>query len=302
MPPEFSKCLRFSEMDDAQWSQLRPRQTLFLFPVGGIEDHGPHLPLDLDLREAVGLCEELAKTMEHELKGWTCVLMPPLGLAVQLNTTKGAFRVRAHVLRDALVDLCRGLANRGFVYGACFSGTATPRQLTVIEEAGKLLNFPLQPKVVRPRFKLFSLSSSWWSARDVFRSPFWPDELEHGGARDTSVALALGARVSESYKHLPRREPASTWIGRAWLRWTGRRDSYWGSPADASLERGRQELKRLTQLSWSRLKPVLETDAPVRSRFRTWYSLLPPNWGFFHGWILVISFFLCLGLWLRLTL
>ena len=37
--------------------QLLPREkTVFFFPVGPLEDHGPHLPLGLDMEEASRLC------------------------------------------------------------------------------------------------------------------------------------------------------------------------------------------------------------------------------------------------------
>ena len=50
-------------------------KTVFFFPIGGMEDHGPHLPLGLDLQEATHLAYRVALKLEA-LPGspaWTCV-------------------------------------------------------------------------------------------------------------------------------------------------------------------------------------------------------------------------------------
>src|SRR5581483_3916711 len=80
------------------------KNTVFFFPVGPLEDHGPHLPIGLDLKEATQLCFAAAKKLEDEVAGWVGVIMPPAPLGIDSNTTHLAVTVRAHVLRDWLVD------------------------------------------------------------------------------------------------------------------------------------------------------------------------------------------------------
>src|SRR4051812_7414411 len=90
--------------------RLPKNQTVFFFSVGPWEDHGPHLPLNIDLLEAQALCQRAAERMEKEMPGWVGVLLPPLPIGVDSNTTALALTVRSHVLRDWLVDICLALS------------------------------------------------------------------------------------------------------------------------------------------------------------------------------------------------
>src|SRR4051812_27649026 len=126
--------LRRTELD-----ALPKSQTVFFFGVGPLEDHGPHLRMGLDVAEAEWLCRSAAERLEKEKPGWVGVLMPSVPLGIDSDTTELAITVRPHVLRDWLVDACRSLRRAGFSHFVCFSGHLGPRQLTAIEEAGKIL-------------------------------------------------------------------------------------------------------------------------------------------------------------------
>src|SRR4051812_4596016 len=111
--------IELEKVSAARLKELKPTQTVFFFPVAGLEDHGMHLPLGLDLLEARKLCELAAVKVEKDLPGWTAVLMPAAPLAIESNTTAIAWTVRPHVLRDWLVDACSGLARQGFLHFVC---------------------------------------------------------------------------------------------------------------------------------------------------------------------------------------
>jgi creatinine amidohydrolase len=131
--------IEFTLLNSDQVRSLSRSQTVFFFSVGALEDHGPHLPIGIDLKEGLHLSKMAAQKLESEKPGWTGVILPGLPLAVQTSTSAMNITVRAHVLRDALVDTCRSLIRLGFCHFVCFSGTSTPRQLTAIEEAGKMV-------------------------------------------------------------------------------------------------------------------------------------------------------------------
>src|SRR4051794_8127047 len=103
MPVEFSSLTR------VKLDSLPKQNTVFFFALGPLEDHGPHLPLGLDLLEASWMCRSAAERMESEKAGWVGVLMPVFPAGIDSDTTELALTVRSHALRDWLVDCCRGL-------------------------------------------------------------------------------------------------------------------------------------------------------------------------------------------------
>src|SRR5262245_6260381 len=122
--------IEFAKSSATRLEALSRASTVFFFPVGPMEDHGPHLPLGLDVAEAGQMCRMAAERLEREMPGWTGVLMPAAPLGIDSNTRRLAWTVRAHVLRDWLVDSCLSLGRAGFVHFVCFSGNLGPKQLT----------------------------------------------------------------------------------------------------------------------------------------------------------------------------
>lgn len=309
MPIEFAKISR------TQAAALPRDRTVFFFAVGPVEDHGPHLPLGLDLEEAVWLCRSAAEKMERELPGWVGVLMPPAPLALESDTTALAVTVRGHVLRDWLVDSCRSLMRSGFQQFVCFSGHLGPRQLTAIEEAGQLISwrgFFGIPRLLSlfnrggaagRRPVLVSASSALVPISEVRRSPFWPDPKEHGGKRDTSVALAIaGPSVAPDFGMLAEQQiPGSNFFSRAILRSRREISGYWGVPGAATAEAGRQHLQEALDHVFPKLRAVWE-GADANFIFRSWYSVLPPNRSFFKSWLLAVAVIVLIGGWVLLTL
>lgn len=309
--------LEFARLTSAQLLALPKTKTAFFFPVGPLEDHGPHLPLGMDLMEANELCRRAAIRLESEMPGWTAIILPPAPLGLESNTQGLALTVRAHVLRDWLVDACRALSRSGFVHFICFSGHLGPKQLTAIEEAGMMIYkrtrwIRLSRKIFKsktitagqpPLPALVSACSATISASSVRESPFFLDTKEHGGRRDTSVGLAIDSTlVDEGYKSLP----TKTWVdpshwNRAYKRIRNRVAGYWGSPANSSAGWGQGVLQGTIDEIFPKLRAVLEGADP-NLLFRSWYSVFPPNRTFFKSWIIALSFLFLFLIWIFINL
>jgi len=285
-------------MTSVQWNALPREKTVFFFSVGPLEDHGPHLPIGLDLEEAMQLCRLTAEHLEKMSVDWQGVLMPKTALGIESNTTKMALTVRPYVLRDWLIDSCEALMRLGFVHFVCFSGHLGPKQLTAIEEAGKWvyrrgglkywmqwITHPLKhPHAVRA--SLVSASSIQVSFQTVLKSPFWPDPKEHGGARDTSIALSLDpSDVDSNWKQLPLITSLTSQWARNLQRKFRKREGYWGNPALAQAHEGKKELHQWVESLYPKLQAVWAGTHPNRL-FRSWYSILPLNKSFFKSWFL----------------
>ena len=277
-------------LDRLRAAELRafPRdRTIFFLPVGPFEDHGDALPISLDLIEARSIAERTATRLEAD--GWFCVIAPDVPLGVDTNGAVG-IRVRAHVLRDYLVDFCDSLARQGFRYFVGVSGNPGPRQLTSIEEAGKFLRkrhlrFGLFPNGRAPM--LVSANSVLLDDAEKSRSSFFMHPPEHGGALDAGVALACAPeRVDE--KLLRAQPPVEATRKKI--------AGYWGDPARGDAAKGAALLDSKSETLARKLKAAIEGGKP-HSLFKSWYSLVPSNQSLFKVWVLVIILATLLGGW-----
>ena len=106
-------------------------------PIATIEDHGPHLPIDTDLRLCNAVCDEAVKRAADR-----AVLVPAInhGFSPHHMDFPGAITIGAHTLIDYGVDVCRSLAHHGFTRILIVNGhgSNTPfidiiARLTVVE-------------------------------------------------------------------------------------------------------------------------------------------------------------------------
>lgn len=90
------------DLADLTWTEV-PDGTLLVVPVGSCEQHGPHLPLDVDLRIARALARRLA-----ERRG-DVVLGPPLtvGASGEHQSFPGTLSIGTAALVSVLVELAR---------------------------------------------------------------------------------------------------------------------------------------------------------------------------------------------------
>lgn len=294
--------LEFAKLSATHFQTLERAKTVFFFPVGPLEDHGPHLPMGLDLAHATRLCVLAGERLEREMPGWKAVLMPSLALGVDANTQSLAVTVRAHVMRDWLIDACRSLVREGFLQFVCFSGNAGPRHLTAVEEAGRMLwrQAWFKSRARRPRLVSATSASVRWPA--VARSPLWPAPAEHGGGDDTSIALAIARGVVDPmYAALPRMEAGRGMLGTFLARTRRQISGYWGEPARATAEHGEALLAQTVEDVFPKLRAVWEGANP-RWIFSSWYGVFPPNRSFFRAWLLALAVALTawLAFWLGL--
>lgn len=298
----------FEKLTADELRLLPPDQTVFFFPVGPLEDHGPHLPMGADLLEATRIAELAAERLEKEQPGWTGVVMPATPLGVDSKTSAISIIVRGHVLRDWLVDSCLSLWHAGFRNFVCFSGHLGPRQLTAIEEAGKMLRYRAGRGAISRLMPgrrnvpiLVSASSAMVPEGEVKRSPFWPNPPEHAGKRDTSVALSVFPdQVRPMYSSLPPlKNDDSNWT-RFWKRRRRQLSGYWGAPSEAQAELGSEELRKSLDPVFPKLRAVWEGANP-EGLFRSWYSVLPPNRSFFRSWVLAFAVFILMLGWVYVS-
>ncbi|HET6405072.1 MAG TPA: creatininase family protein [Candidatus Thermoplasmatota archaeon] len=168
--------LRLGEMTSPQFAALSPKPPL-LVPVGIVEEHGPHLPLDTDTIQAVATCEAVAERIG-------AIVAPALsyGNCSSTRNFPGSFSLSFDTLRaiarDILLDCVRhGIGTVAFVSG--HAGGAHMRALKLAAE-----------EVVErhPALRVFVLSD--YELVGGLDAPF-PKWDGHAGGLETSRMLAL---------------------------------------------------------------------------------------------------------------
>ena len=87
------------------WPEIGPRPAV-LVPVGSIEQHGPHLPLDTDTTIAVAVAEAVASRLDGEV-----LVAPPLsyGSSGEHQDFAGTSSIGTEVLQQVVIELTRSM-------------------------------------------------------------------------------------------------------------------------------------------------------------------------------------------------
>jgi mycofactocin system creatininase family protein len=89
---------------DLTWLEIAQASTVFV-PVGSLEQHGPHLPLDTDTVIAEAVVRALADTLDH------AVIAPPLTYTAsgEHQGFAGTSSIGTEVLRLTIIELVRSM-------------------------------------------------------------------------------------------------------------------------------------------------------------------------------------------------
>jgi creatinine amidohydrolase/Fe(II)-dependent formamide hydrolase-like protein len=277
--------------------------SVFIFPVGGCEEHGPHLPLGTKILQAEEKSKKLAEKMQEKLPGWNFIVMPTLPISVDSITSKIALTVRPHVVRDAIVDQVDALKKLGFTLFAVLSAQLTPKQLSAIEDAGRIVS-RRKWGFFGEKSILVSLSSSQVSSKDVWNSPMIAIPQEHAGANDTAWVQHFQPQwkpYSGNSQPLDDVATPKASIGRFLEYFRGDLSGYWGKPKLAEPARVPELLSTEVSELAERFMPVLEKGKGM-SFFKSGYRYFPLNGSFFKAYLLASIFFVMMFLWVMWSL
>ena len=118
-----------------------------LFPLGVIEEHGPHLPLGSDIYWSVNMCR-LVKDKLLSL-GRECMIAPPYYWGINHCTGgfPGSFSLRPETMQQVLFETLENLKGFGFTEIYCFSYHGDALHIKTITEAIKRVNEQLGMRV-----------------------------------------------------------------------------------------------------------------------------------------------------------
>lgn len=155
---------------------------LLLVPTACVEDHGPHLPLDVDIELAGGVCRETAKTRDDTL------VYPVVRNGYDPHHTNfpGVVSLHYDTFVSQLIDIGVSLAHHGFRKLLFVNGHGSNHHL--VESASRQL------VVQYPGVQAAMLS--WWQIEEVHEAlrevgEGGPQGSAHAGELETSVYMYL---------------------------------------------------------------------------------------------------------------
>jgi creatinine amidohydrolase len=227
------------------WEEARdaagPRSAAIL-PVGAIEAHGPHLPLETDVIIAQAMARAGAARLAA--RGSSVVVLPPLTYtaAAFAQGFAGTLSLRPETVTATVLDIAGSLSRHGFGVLAIANAHLDPGHLASLEAAVNEIRRELGLPVAFP-----NLAAKPWALRlsDEFRSGAC-----HAGQFETSVLLSERPDlVREATRAALPPNPASLSRairdGKLSFEEAGGDRAYFGFPSQATAEEGRATIEVL---------------------------------------------------------
>lgn len=176
-----NESFRYEKMSWPAIDQAAADGRVVLIPVGTLEDHGRHLPVDTDVVLAKGVCHAAAERIPAEV-----VVLPVVthGYSPHHMDFPGTISITWKTFIDYLLDITRSLVHHGFRKMLLVNGHGSNRP--IVDLAARLTI------VEHPDVQCGSLS--WWElakVRETFASVRESDWVAHACELETSLYLAL---------------------------------------------------------------------------------------------------------------
>lgn len=211
-------------------------------PTGSCEAHGPHLPLDTDVRISEGMAIRAAARLEGA--GVRAVVLPtlPYGVTEYAGAFPGTLSVSAKVVTALVVELLAAAARAGAAGLAIANSHFEPAHIDALFAAVALLKGEVAVPVVFP-----NVASRRYATR--LGAEFQSGAC-HAGAYETSIVLALAPdRVDEAARaalpEVPIDLAAAMRAGASTFGEAGGVHAYFGAPAEGTAEAGDRYLDEL---------------------------------------------------------
>lgn len=233
------------DLAGAPWTRVAGlRAPLALLPLGAVEAHGPHLPLDTDTRIALGLARRCAGTLEHQ--GKQVLIAPPVTATACSFAASfpGTVSVEAETERRVLVETVRSLHRAGAERVVLVNLHFDPEHMRAVKGAVAELGAKEPGRTLFPDFTRRAHAQRIGGE--------FATGACHAGEFETSIMLALEPGIVDArYGDLPAHEvnlAQAIREGKRSFRELGLDQAYCGHPASASSEEGKRLLEVLADI------------------------------------------------------
>lgn len=214
--------------------------TVLLLPVGAVEPHGPHAPLDTDSIISMAVAEAAARRLAGD-PALHVMVLPPVGYGVTRYAAAfpGAVSISAGTLEALVTEVCASVREQGFAHVVIVNSHFEPEHVRALRRAAE-----------RSDAVLFDLTRRRMAERlsEEFRRG-----AAHAGRYETSLVLASrpdlvdAARMRELPSHFVDM-PAAMASGKTDFIAMGMHEAYCGAPAEATAAEGASTLATLSAM------------------------------------------------------
>lgn len=127
-------CVKLKNYIEQSWEEfqeaIKEDNSLILIPIGCLEEHGPHLPINTDGFIATKICEIVAEKND--------IILGPEVLFGTSRTTQGfpgTIEIRIETLRSLIYDIVYSFANQGVQKIVLFTWHGGTTHSTILREA-----------------------------------------------------------------------------------------------------------------------------------------------------------------------
>ena len=241
--------------------RITGRSTIIL-PLGAVEQHGPHLPLNVDLTVATAFADEVVARRGEELDLW---LLPPLAITKSNEHawSPGTMWLSPETLLAVVGDI-----------GRCVATTAARRLVFFNAHGGNttLLNVACREVRLETGLLTFLLHPSVPPAYGGTGNEAENGMGIHGGVGETSLMLHLQPEqvdMAKAVRNLPDWMLENTYArfgGPVQFGWTSADfgpDGHIGDPTIASAEEGERLFERTVESLGDQLAEISTFDFPT---------------------------------------
>jgi len=232
----FPKIYLWGELSWPEAERYLKEIDVALLPVGSIEQHGPHLPLDTDAFDAQYLAKQVAQACSDPKP----LVLPliPYGVSYHHDEFTGTIGINNYTLSKLVYEIGMSAARNGI------------KKLLIINAHGgntPSLNFAAQ-MINRDAHIFVSVDSGETSDVDIYQLVETPNDV-HAGEVETSTALATRPHLVK----MDQRQSSIPEFSSRYLNFTSKRGILWyaytkkisksgvmGDPTKASAEKGKK--------------------------------------------------------------
>ena len=208
------------KLEELRWPEidaLDRDRTMFILPIGMLEEHGPHLPIGSDTFGVAYEADRVAMQVGQAQPRWNVVMMPAIGYGhIGANVIggqlvhPGTYAIRQSTIRALVADIGAQVALNRFKWIFVLTGHGGPTHGIAVNEACDFVSQSVGATMLHVSGLFRADLAMQAKGAAIAAKHFSPAQIAsfgldvHAGTSETSAILFLRpGLVANSYKKLP---------------------------------------------------------------------------------------------------